>query len=305
MTAHSFERNASLRSWLLAEAPQSGFQAWMQSFYLAWLRLAANPLAVIGVVVLLVIGLVALMAPWIATHSPFDQVLAERFQRPSAAHWLGTDELGRDVFSRIVYGARTTLYIVGLVAVIVGPIGLCIGATAGYLGGWVEALLMRITDIFLSFPSLILALAFVSALGPSLDNAIIAIALSSWPGIARLARAETLTIRSSDYVDAVRVMGASTPRIIFKHVMPMCLPSVVVRVTLSMASVALTAAGLGFLGLGAQPPTPEWGAMLSTARQYLLEHWYLAAMPGLAILTVSLAFNLFGDGLRDMLNPRS
>ena len=188
---------------------------------------------------------------------------------------------------------------------IVGPIGLCIGATAGYLGGWVEALLMRITDIFLSFPSLILALAFVSALGPSLDNAIIAIALSSWPGIARLARAETLTIRSSDYVDAVRVMGASTPRIIFKHVMPMCLPSVVVRVTLSMASVALTAAGLGFLGLGAQPPTPEWGAMLSSARQYLLEHWYLAAMPGLAILTVSLAFNLFGDGLRDMLNPRS
>ncbi|MGO4736166.1 nickel transporter permease [Bosea sp. 2KB_26] len=305
MTAHSFERNASLRSWLLVEAPQSGFQAWMQSFYLAWLRLAANPLAVIGVVVLLGIGLVALMAPWIATHSPFDQVLADRLQRPSAAHWLGTDELGRDVFSRIVYGARTTLYIVGLVAVIVGPIGLCIGATAGYLGGWVEAVLMRITDIFLSFPSLILALAFVSALGPSLDNAIIAIALSSWPGIARLARAETLTIRSSDYVDAVRVMGASTPRIIFKHVMPMCLPSVVVRVTLSMASVALTAAGLGFLGLGAQPPTPEWGAMLSTARQYLLEHWYLAAMPGLAILTVSLAFNLFGDGLRDMLNPRS
>lgn len=305
MTVQSFERDASLRSWLLAEAPQSGFQAWSQSFYLAWLRLASNPLAVLGVIVLLALGLVALMAPWIATHSPFEQVLAERLQRPSAAHWLGTDELGRDVFSRIVYGARTTLYIVGLVAVIVGPIGLCIGATAGYLGGWVEALLMRITDIFLSFPSLILALAFVSALGPSLDNAIIAIALSSWPGIARLARAETLTIRSSDYVDAVRVMGASTPRIIFKHVMPMCLPSVVVRVTLSMASVALTAAGLGFLGLGAQPPTPEWGAMLSTARQYLLEHWYLAAMPGLAILTVSLAFNLFGDGLRDMLNPRS
>ena len=297
MTVQSFERSAPLRSWLLAEAPESGFQAWSQSFYLAWLRLAGNPLAVLGVI--------ALMAPWIATHSPFEQVLAERLQRPSAAHWLGTDELGRDVFSRIVYGARTTLYIVGLVAVIVGPIGLCIGATAGYLGGWVEALLMRITDIFLSFPSLILALAFVSALGPSLDNAIIAIALSSWPGIARLARAETLTIRSSDYVDAVRVMGASTPRIIFKHVMPMCLPSVVVRVTLSMASVALTAAGLGFLGLGAQPPTPEWGAMLSTARQYLLEHWYLAAMPGLAILTVSLAFNLFGDGLRDMLNPRS
>lgn len=305
MTVQSFERDATFRSWLLAEAPESGFQAWSQSCYLAWLRLAANPLAVIGLVVLLALGLVALLAPWIATHSPFEQVLAERLQRPSAAHWLGTDELGRDVFSRIVYGDRTTLYIVGLVAVIVGPIGLCIGTTAGYLGGWVEALLMRITDIFLSFPSLILALAFVSALGPSLDNAIIAIALSSWPGIARLARAETLTIRSSDYVDAVRVMGASTPRIIFRHVMPMCLPSVVVRVTLSMASVALTAAGLGFLGLGAQPPTPEWGAMLSTARQYLLEHWYLAAMPGLAILIVSLAFNLFGDGLRDMLNPRS
>src|SRR5258708_7963794 len=177
------------------------------------------------------------------------------------------------------------------------------GTVAGYFGGWTDTVLMRVTDVFLSFPGLILALAFVAALGPGLDHAIIAIALTVWPPIARLARAETLTGRSSDYINATRIQGASSLRIIVRHIMPMCIPSMVVRITLNMAGIILTAAGLGFLGLGAQPPLPEWGALLSTGRQYMLGSWWLAAMPGIAILMISLAFNLFGDGPRAVLDP--
>jgi peptide/nickel transport system permease protein len=255
-------------------------------------------------VILLVIAVMAIFAPLIATHDINAQDLTTRLQPPSAAHFLGTDELGRDVFSRIVFGARITLYIAVLTALIVAPIGLLIGTTSGYLGGWVDIVLMRVVDIFLAFPSLVLALAFVAALGPGIQNAIIAISLAAWPPIARLARAETLSIRSSDYIAAVRLQGASSLRIILSHVVPMCLPSVVVRITLNMAAIILTAAGLGFLGLGAQPPSPEWGAMLSSGREFVLTSWWIAAIPGCAILLTSLAFNLFGDGLRDILDPR-
>jgi peptide/nickel transport system permease protein len=169
----------------------------------------------------------------------------------------------------------------------------------------VDTALMRLTDIFLAFPGLILALAFVAALGPGLVNAVIAIALTQWPGFARLARAETLVIRSSDYIAASRIQGASAARIVLRHVVPMCMPSVIVRTSLSMAGVILTAAGLGFLGLGAQPPSPEWGAMLSSGRRFLIDYWWMPTFPGLAIMSVSLAFNLLGDGLRDALDPRS
>jgi peptide/nickel transport system permease protein len=191
-----------------------------------------------------------------------------------------------------------------LVAVIAAPIGLLVGTVAGYAGGWVDAVLMRITDIFLAFPKLILALAFVAALGPGIENAIIAIAITSWPPYARIARAETLTIRNSDYISAVRLMGASPFRIILRHVMPLCTSSLIVRVTLDMAGIILTAAGLGFLGLGAQPPLPEWGAMIASGRRFILDQWWVAAMPGIAILVVSLGFNFLGDGLRDALDPR-
>ena len=214
------------------------------------------------------------------------------------------DELGRDVYTRIVHGSRITLLIVLLVAIIAAPVGLAVGTVAGYFGGWIDTILMRTTDVFLSFPGLVLALAFVAALGPGIENAIIAVSLTAWPPIARLARAETLTIRNSDYISAVRIQGASNWRIIFKHISPMCIPSVVVRITLNMAGIILTAAGLGFLGLGAQPPSPEWGAMLSSGRIYMFESWWIAAMPGTAILIASLGFNLFGDGLRDVLDPR-
>jgi peptide/nickel transport system permease protein len=188
---------------------------------------------------------------------------------------------------------------------IVGPIGLFVGAIAGYAGGKVDAFLMRVTDIFLAFPGLVLALAFVAALGPGLVNAVIAISLTHWPGLARLARAETLVVRSSDYIAASRIQGASAVRIVLMHVVPMCLPTVIVRTTLGMAGVILTAAGLGFLGLGAQPPSPEWGAMLASGRRFLMDYWWMTTFPGLAIVIVSLAFNLLGDGLRDVLDPRS
>ncbi|TCR65344.1 peptide/nickel transport system permease protein [Bosea sp. BK604] len=264
-----------------------------------------NPLATLGLAVILLLVLVAIFAPWIATHDPITQNLANALKPPSAANWFGTDELGRDIYSRIIYGSRVTLYIVALVTVVVGPIGLAVGVVAGYFGGLTDGILMRITDIFLSVPGLVLTLAFVAALGPGLGNAVIAIALTSWPPIARLARAETLMIRSADYIAAVQLQGASSLRVITRHVVPMCILSVIVRLTLNMATIILTAAGLGFLGLGAQPPTPEWGVMTSTGREYMLDHWWLVTMPGLAILLVSLSFNLFGDGLRDILDPRN
>jgi peptide/nickel transport system permease protein len=267
-------------------------------------HLAGNPSSLFGLVVISALVVLAVFAPLIATQGPYEQNLSAVLQPPSAAHFFGTDEVGRDVFSRIVYGSRITLTIIALVAVIVGPIGLAVGTLAGYFGGWFDTVLMRITDIFLSFPSLILSLAFVAALGAGLENAIVAIALTSWPPIARLARAETLTLRNADYVSAAKLQGASAGRIIWKQIVPMCMPSVLVRLTLSMATVILTAAGLGFLGLGAQPPLPEWGAMIAIGRRYMLESWWLVAFPGAAILAVSLAFNLIGDGLRDALDPK-
>lgn len=293
------------RQWLLTDTPASPAQAQLGRAYQGWLELSANRLAMLGLWIVIILLLVAAFAPWLATHSPTAQVLSDRLQPPSAAHWLGTDELGRDIYSRIVHGSRLTLYIVGLVVIIVGPVGLAVGTIAGYLGGWVDVVLMRITDIFLAFPRLILALAFVAALGPGIENAIIAIAITAWPPYARMARAETLTIRGADYIAAARIQGAGPVRIIGRHVVPMCLSSVIVRLTLDMAGIILTAAGLGFLGLGAQPPLPEWGAMISTGRQYLLDQWWVATMPGLAIFVVSLGFNLLGDGLRDVLDPRS
>jgi peptide/nickel transport system permease protein len=231
--------------------------------------------------------------------------LADRLQPPlTPGHLLGTDDFGRDILSRILYGSRITLYIVGLVILTAPIAGLIIGTVAGYFGGWVDAVLMRITDIFLAFPKLILALALVAVLGKGMENAVLAIALTSWPPYARVARAETLTVRNSDYIAAVRLQGAGATRIIWGHVMPMCLPSVIIRVTLDMAGIILTAAGLGFLGLGVQPPDPEWGVMISAGRKFLFEQWWVATMPGLAIFLVSLGFNLMGDGLRDVLDPK-
>jgi peptide/nickel transport system permease protein len=295
----------SARAWLLSDTPQSRAQARLGRLYGGWLAFTRNRLAMVGLGIVVALMLMALLAPLIATHHPFAQDLANRLQPPSADHWFGTDQYGRDIWSRIVHGSRLTLYIVLLVALTAPVAGLLIGTVSGYLGGWTDIVLMRITDVFLAFPKLILALAFVSALGPGIENAVIAIAITSWPPYARIARAETMTIRNSDFISAVRLQGASPARIIAGHVVPLCTSSLIVRVTLDMAGIILTAAGLGFLGLGAQPPLPEWGAMISTGRQYLLDQWWVATLPGLAIFIVSLGFNLLGDGLRDVLDPKN
>jgi len=296
---------SSWQAWLLSERPQSRRQAAMGRAYTVWRVFARNRLALAGLALILALVAVALLADLIAPAGPTIGVLDQRLQPPSAAHWFGTDDQGRDILARIVHGTRITLMVVVLVAVLAAPIGLLVGTVSGYIGGRTDAVLMRITDIFLAFPRLILALAFVAALGPGIENAVIAIAITSWPPYARIARAETLTIRRAEYIEAVRVMGAGPWRIVWRHVMPLCLSSVIVRVTLDMAGIILTAAGLGFLGLGAQPPTPEWGAMISSGRQYVLDQWWVAAAPGAAIFLVSLAFNLLGDGLRDALDPKA
>jgi peptide/nickel transport system permease protein len=296
---------SDLHDWLISEDFSSMHQARLHKAYVLWLSLVSNPLALGGLVVVVALVVISALAPLLSTHDPIAQDLALALRPPSSDFWFGTDEFGRDVYSRLIYGARTTLYISILVTVIVGPIGFVIGATAGYLGGWVDVVLMRITDIFLSFPSLVLALAFSAALGPGIENAVIAIALTVWPPIARLARAETLTFRQADFVVAAELQGAGMGRILLRHIVPLCAPSIIIRLTLNMSSIILTAAGLGFLGLGAQPPMPEWGAMAASGRQYLLDAWWLTTVPGLAILTVSLAFNLLGDGLRDIMDPRN
>ncbi len=294
------------RQWLTDPSPSSRRQARLGQWWLAWLRIKRNNLAMAGLVIVGILLFAAAFAPWIAPHDPLVQDLSRRLLPPGTpGNWLGTDDFGRDILSRIIYGSRITLYIIGLVAVTAPVLGLLIGTVAGYFGGWVDAVLMRLTDIFLAFPRLILALALVAVLGPGIENAVLAIALTAWPPYARVARAETLTVRKSDYIAAIRLQGAGPVRIIAGHIVPMCLPSVIIRVTLDMAGVILIAAGLGFLGLGVQPPLPEWGLMISTGRKYLFEQWWVATMPGLAIFIVSLGFNLLGDGLRDVLDPRS
>jgi peptide/nickel transport system permease protein len=297
---------AAWRSWLLDRTPASRHQARLGRWYRAWLAFRRNGLAMTGLVVVLTLVLMAIAAPLIADPTSATlQVLVDRLQPASAEHWFGTDELGRDIFARIVFGARTTLIIVALVSAIVVPVGLGIGLPAGYFGGWIDAVLMRITDIFLSFPRLVLALAFAAALGPGLENAVIAIALTTWPPYARLARAETLTHRRAEFIEAAELQGASHLRIIATQIVPLCLPSVIIRLTLDMAGIILTAAGLGFLGLGAQPPAPEWGAMVSSGRQVLLDQWWVSTIPGVAIFITSVGFNLLGDGLRDVADSRS
>ena len=302
---HADGANAgNFRKWLLTPEPKGWFQASVQQVHQGGLKFSLHPLGLAGLTIIVLLVLVALAAPLLTIYDPIVQDMAGRLAPPSAAHWLGTDNFGRDVFSRVIYGARTTLYIIMLVSIIVAPLGLLIGTCSGYFGGIVDEILMRITDIFLSFPGLVLALGFAAALGPGITNAIIAISLTAWPPIARLARAETLSLRKADFIAAVRLQGATPMAIITRHILPMCIPSVIVRVTLNMAGIIITAAGLGFLGLGAQPPWPEWGAMAATGREFMLDSPWVIAAPGIAIALVSLAFNLVGDALRDVLDPR-
>lgn len=270
-----------------------------------WRKLVRQPLAATGLVIVLLVCVAAVVAQWWLPHDPFAQALSERLRAPSTVHWFGTDQLGRDIFSRVLYGTRYTLVIVVLAAVTVAPLGILLGLCAGYFGGVVEAVLMRITDIFMAFPRLLLALALAAALGPGLENAVIAIAISAWPPYARQARAEVKRLRDREFIWAARLAGASNLRILLLHLLPLCASSALVRLTLDLAGIILIAAGLGFLGLGAQPPAPEWGAMVAAGRQILSPYWWVSTLPGVAIFLVSLALNLVGDGLRDALDPRA
>jgi peptide/nickel transport system permease protein len=292
------------RAWLLSETPASRTHAAWVRRYRGWLQFRTNGLAMVGLITVAIMIIASLGAPLFALQDPSAQDLAGRLAPPSWQHWFGTDELGRDIYSRVLYGGRVTLGMVVAVVLLVAPLGLAVGSVAGYLGGFVDRALMRVTDVFLAFPRLVLALAFVAALRPGIGSAIIAIALTAWPPYARQARADTLTIRHTDFIAAVRLTGASSFRIILRHIVPLCLSSVIVRVTLDMSGIILTAAALGFLGMGAQPPMPEWGTMIASSRAFILEQWWVPTIPGIAIFIASLAFNLLGDGLRDVLDPR-
>jgi peptide/nickel transport system permease protein len=294
----------SLAEWLLTDTPGSRLQARLGRAFLGARALLSNGLTLTGLAVVLALVLTAAFASTLAPQDPLAQQLTNRLLPPSDAHLLGTDQLGRDIWSRVIHGSRITLTIIVLVGAIVGPLGLVIGTVAGYLGGFVDTVLMRVTDIFMAFPRLVLALAFAAALGPGIENAVIAIAITTWPPYARVARAETIVLKDGDFISAIRLMGASKARILAGHIAPLCISSVVIRLTLDMAGIILIAAALGFLGLGAQPPAPEWGAMVATGRDNLVDQWWVATMPGIAIFIASLGFNLLGDGLRDVFDPK-
>lgn len=269
-----------------------------------WRAVKGNPLSLVGLGIILALALTAILAPYVAPHDPYETNPLAKLGRPTSIHPLGTDQIGRDVLSRLLYGARISIRIAVQVAVISGTVGTLIGVLCGFIGGKVDSLLMRITDIFMSFPQLILAMAFAAALGPSLQNVVLAVSMTEWTYFARLARSSALALRGQAHVDAARAMGASKTRILLCHVLPLTLSPLIVQLSLEMGGIIRTAASLGFLGLGAQPPTPEWGVMVTAGRNYLPASWWVSTFPGLAIFLTVLGFNLLGDGVRDILDPR-
>ncbi|KGG80389.1 peptide ABC transporter permease [Caloranaerobacter azorensis H53214] len=271
-----------------------------------WRRLKKNKMAMVGLTILTIIVLLAVFADFIADYDEvvIKQNLKERLQGPSAKHWLGTDEFGRDIFARLIHGARVSLK-VGIISVGISIIiGGILGSIAGYYGGLIDNIIMRTMDIFLAIPSILLAIAIVSALGPSLMNLMIAVGISSVPSYARIVRASVLSIRDQEFIEAAKAIGASDLRIVLKHIIPNTLAPVIVQGTLGVAGAILSTAGLSFIGLGIRPPAPEWGAMLAGGRAYLRYAWHVTTFPGLAIMTIILALNFLGDGLRDALDPR-
>lgn len=275
-----------------------------ESLYL----LARNKLSLIALIILVLLMLLAIFAPAVIPY-PRDIAdethIAEKFLAPSAAHLMGTDELGRDVFSRVIYAARVSIS-TGLLAVAIALlIGVPLGAVAGSLGGWADNVLMRVTDVFLSFPPLLLAIALVALLGSSLTNAIIAIAVSWWPWYTRLVRGQAVSVKERKFVQAAETIGTSRIKIIFRHIIPNCISPIIVQASMDIGGVILTIAGLSFLGLGAQAPTPEWGLMISTGRSYFPDKWWCCIFPGLAIFLTVLCFNLLGDAIREILDPKT
>jgi len=264
----------------------------------------ANPLNVAAMAVIATFAICAVFAPLLAPYDPLAQALGSRLEPPSPEHWLGTDQLGRDIASRLLYGARISLVIGGVVVTLAGVFGTFVGLIAGYAGGLVDEALMRVTEVFLAFPPLILAMAIAGALGPSLVNAIIAIAAVTWAIYARVTRGQLLSLRRREFVEAARAIGASPTRILVRHLLPNALAPLLIQASFDMGSAIISAAGLSFIGFGAQPPTPEWGVMISEGRNFISTQPWLSLFPGLAILFAVGAFNLLGDGLRDLFDPR-
>lgn len=285
-------------------APQRGAGVGVDTRGQILRRVLRNRKAVAGAILLAIIVLAAIFADYIAVHDPYTQNLRNRLQPPSGEHWLGTDQFGRDMFSRIVHGARISLR-VGFISIGIALLaGGMMGLLAGYYGGWLETIFMRLVDIMLALPSFLLALAIVSTLGPSLTNVMVAVGIAYTPGFARVMRSAVLSVRQLDYVTAAQAAGASDLRIMVRHVVPNALNPLIVHATLALAGSILSAAGLSFLGMGAQPPTPEWGSMLNSARSFIRAAHHVVTYPGLAIMITVLCLNLLGDGLRDALDPR-
>ena len=270
-----------------------------------WRRFKKNRTAMLGLVILAVIVGIAIFADLIVPYSKcIEQIGADRLQTPNPAHWFGTDELGRDMFSRVIHGSRYSLFVGVVTSLIALVIGAILGASAAYFGGMIDNVIMRIIDVFMCVPPILLSLAVVSALGTNLRNLIIAITISCIPGNVRLIRSVVLTVAEQDYVEAARSYGTSNARIIFRYVLPNAMGPIIVNTTMMISSMILSAAGLSFIGMGIQPPTPEWGALLSNAQTYIFTAPYLLFFPGIFIILTSLAFNLVGDGLTDALDPK-
>lgn len=276
----------------------------LESFKTFSKRLLKNKAAVVGGVVILIIILVGIFGPLFLKTDPSAQNIVNKLQPPSKEHWFGTDNFGRDIFTRVIYGTSLTLKVGFLSVFFGGFVGVILGIVSGYYGGIIDTITMRIMDVLLAFPGMLLALAIVSVLGGSLQNVIIAIGVFSVPTFARIVRGSTLQVKKLEYIDAIRALGATDTRIIFKHILPNILSPIIVQATMRIATAILTASGLAFLGLGAPPPTPEWGAMLSDGRNYLHNAGHMVMFPGMMIIIVVLAFNIFGDGLRDALDPK-
>jgi ABC-type dipeptide/oligopeptide/nickel transport system permease subunit len=270
----------------------------------AWVRFRRNRLALVGLTLVFVLAVSAAAAPWLAPYDPARQSLIEKRAKPGGKYWLGADEFGRDILSRVIHGARIAL-LVGLLSALIAVMGgLLLGTIAGFSGGWLDTVLMRGVEILLAFPYLLLALAIVAMMGPGALNTTIAVGIWGVPAVTRIVRGSVLALRETEYVGAARALGASAPALLRRHVLPNVVPSLVVYATLFMANAILLEAALSFLGLGVQPPTASWGLMVSTGRDVLLVAPHVATVPGLAIMVAVLAFNLVGDGLRDALDPR-
>jgi peptide/nickel transport system permease protein len=271
----------------------------------AWRRLRKEPAALFGLLLVMLFFVLALLAPVLSPFAPNAQdIIGAKLAPPSATHWFGADILGRDMFSRMLYGARISVFVGLAVVAVAGSFGTLVGLFAGYRRGWIDEIVMRVTDIFLAFPPLILAMAIAGALGPSLTNALIAVVVVLWPVYARLVRGQVLVLREREFIQAAQTVGVHSRRLLLRHLLPNVLAPLLVQATFDMGATILIVAGLSFIGFGAQPPTPEWGVMISDGRDYITTQWWLTAVPAGGILLLVAAFNLVGDGLRDILDPR-